>query len=177
VKKRERLETIENAINIAGRAGISCQGFFIFGLPGETPETIEETINFAKNSSLSRAQFLILDVLPGSELWDTLRGKFRPDWAKNSFKEPEWIPDGLTRDQLSRAQSRAFRKFYSSRARVLRLAVSLKPGQLKYMARRLKDYRILGAKWSTRSSPGQRHVGASPDPHLAPHYCRPPCSS
>lgn len=149
VKKHERLETIQSAIDMASRAGISCQGFFIFGLPGETPETIEETIQFAKNSNLSRAQFLILDVLPGSELWETLKGKFRPDWTKNSFKEPEWIPDGLTKDQLKRAQSRAFRKFYSSPARFLRLAVSLKPGQLKYIARRLKDYRILGAKSST----------------------------
>ena len=148
VKKHERLETVENAINIASRAGISCQGFFVFGLPGETPQTIEETINFAKNSNLSRAQFLILDVIPGCELWETLKGKFRPDWTKNSFKEPEWIPDGLTKDQLKKAQSRAFRKFYSSPARFLRLAVSLKPGQLKYMARRLKDYRILGAKSS-----------------------------
>ncbi len=148
VKKRERLETIENAINLASRAGISCQGFFIFGLPGETPETIEETIRFAKRSNLSRAQFLILDVLPGSELWDTLQGQFQPDWAKNSFKEPEWIPDGLTKGQLQAAQSRAFRKFYCNPKRFLRLAVSLKPKQLVYMARRLKDYRILGGKSS-----------------------------
>lgn len=149
VKKHERLETIEKAMNLARRAGISCQGFFVFGLPGETAGTIEQTINFAKHSSLSRAQFLILDVIPGSELFDTLQGKFRPDWTKNSFKEPEWVPEGLTKAQLVRAQSRAFRKFYSHPARFLRLAASLKPGQLRYMARRLKDYRILSVRAST----------------------------
>ncbi len=146
IRKREKLDTIENAINMASRAGISCQGFFIFGLPGETPETIEETIDFAANSSLSRAQFLILDVLPGSELWDTLAGQFQPNWGKNSFKEPEWIPDGLTRKQLMDAQSRAFRRFYSRPRRLLGLAASVKPRQLRYMSRRLRDYRILSVK-------------------------------
>ena len=48
IKKRESIETIERAIEIADKAGISAQGFFIFGLPGETASTIEENINFAR---------------------------------------------------------------------------------------------------------------------------------
>ncbi|MFH1923352.1 MAG: radical SAM protein [Planctomycetota bacterium] len=145
-KKRETIETMEEAINIASKVGISCQGFFIFGLPGETAETMEETIRFAQKSKLSRAQFLILDVIPGSELWRTLNGHFQPNWTKKSFKEPEWVPDGLTKEQLMRAQSRAFRKFYSNPARFLRLAMSVKPTQIKYLSHRLKDYRILQVK-------------------------------
>jgi len=142
--KHEKIGDIRRSIDIAARAGISCQGFFIFGLPGETAATIDETIQFAKTSKLSRAQFLILDVLPGSQLWTTLAGQFTPNWAKNSFKEPEWVPAGLTKECLLSSQSRAFREFYlKSPRRLLALARSIRPGQIKYLLRRLLDYRIL----------------------------------
>jgi len=144
IHKHEKIDDIRRSIDIAARAGISCQGFFIFGLPGETAATIDETIQFAKSSRLARAQFLILDVLPGSELWSTLQGQFAPNWSKNSFKEPEWIPQGLTKEYLLQAQSRAFRDFYlKSPRRMLALARSIRPGQIKYLLRRLLDYRIL----------------------------------
>jgi anaerobic magnesium-protoporphyrin IX monomethyl ester cyclase len=144
VGKRERIEDIEQAIEMAAGAGIQCQGFFVFGLPGETAETIDQTIRFAQRSKLARAQFLILDVLPGSQLWSSLAGRFTPNWAKNSFKEPEWIPDGLTREYLLKAQSRAFREFYlKSPRRLLLMARSIRPTQFKYLVRRLLDYRIL----------------------------------
>ncbi|HUT85478.1 MAG TPA: radical SAM protein [Elusimicrobiales bacterium] len=144
VKKREKIETIEKSINMAAKAGISCQGFFIFGLPGETKDTIEQTIRFAKKSKLARAQFLILDVLPGSELWCSLKGKFTPNWTKESYKEPEWIPQGLTKRQLMQAQSRAFREFYfKSPMRLIKLALSIRPSQIKYLLKRISNYRIL----------------------------------
>ena len=110
--------------------------------------TIEMTIRFACRSKLSRAQFLILDVIPGSELWTTLAGKFHPDWSKNSYKEPEWLPEGLSREQLLRAQSRAFRSFYSNPSRFLALASSIKPAQITFLAKRLCEYRVLGLQHS-----------------------------
>jgi anaerobic magnesium-protoporphyrin IX monomethyl ester cyclase len=143
-KKQERIETIEEAIGIAAKVGVSSQGFFIFGLPGETPATMKRTIDFARRSRLARAQFLILDVLPGSELWYELQGTFSPNWGKKSYKEPEWIPEGVTRDQLLQGQSRAFREFYlKSPLRLLRLACRARPGQVKHLLHRMRDYGIL----------------------------------
>ena len=143
IKKRESIETIEQAIEIADKAGISTQGFFIFGLPGETASTIEENINFALRSGLSRAQFIILDVLPGSELWDTLRGKFIPNWEKESYREPEWLPEGITKEQLLAAQSRAFRKFYLRPKIFFKLLKLVGHRQIIYLIKRLKGYRLL----------------------------------
>ena len=142
-KKNESIETIGRAIEIADKAGIACQGFFIFGLPGETASTIKESINFALHSKLSGAQFIILDVLPGSELWKTLQGKFVPNWNKESYKEPEWLPDGITRKQLMAAQSTAFRKFYLRPKILLRLLKLVDQRQILYFIKRLKDYRLL----------------------------------
>lgn len=143
IKKDISVETIEKSIGIADKEGVSCQGFFIFGLPGETAETIKKTINFAKKTKLSRAQFLILDIVPGSELWYTLKGKFDPNWDKDSFREPEWIPEGLTKEQLMKAQVRAFRSFYLRFPVVFKLLKLIRPSQVRFLLQRLKEYRIL----------------------------------
>lgn len=143
IKKLETIDTITNSIEIAEKCGISCQGFFIFGLPGETKESIEETINYAGKSKLSRAQFLILDVLPGCELWTTLKGQFTPDFAKNSYKEPEWLPDGLTKKDLLSAQSRAFKAFYLRPSVLFKLLKSVRPSQIKFLLKRLTEYRLI----------------------------------
>lgn len=143
IKKRESIDTIRKSIEIADKCGISCQGFFIFGLPGETKDTIEESINFASKSRLSRAQFLILDVLPGCELWDSLKGQFVPNFAKNSYKEPEWLPNGLTKKDLLKAQSKAFRKFYLRPFIFFKLLKSVRPSQVKFLIRRLTEYRLI----------------------------------
>jgi radical SAM superfamily enzyme YgiQ (UPF0313 family) len=142
VKKGETIETIHRAISIAARHDIVCQGFFIFGLPGETEASIRNTIDFALRSMLNRAQFLILDVLPGSELWTRLKGEFVPRFDKNSYKEPEWIPEGLTREMLMSYQSLAFRRFHLRPAVLWGLLRWMKWSQLRFILGRILDYRI-----------------------------------
>lgn len=144
IHKLESIETINKAIEIADKVGIECQGFFIFGLPGETKETIQESINFAKNSKLTRAQFMILDIIPGSELWYTLEGKFKPNWKKNSYKEPEWLPEGLTRKDLMDAQSESFKKFYLRPIILFRFIRFIKFSQIKFLLQRFGEYRLIG---------------------------------
>ncbi len=142
IHKLETIETIKKAISVANKVGIQSQGFFIFGLPGETKETIEESIQFAKKSKLSRAQFMILDIIPGSELWHTLKGKFKPNWKKNSYKEPEWLPKGLTKKYLMDAQTRAIREFYLRPITLIRFLKYIKPNQVKFLLQRFKEYRL-----------------------------------
>jgi radical SAM superfamily enzyme YgiQ (UPF0313 family) len=142
VKKNIRVEQITRSIKAAKEAGLVTQGFFIFGLPGETRQTIETTIQMALGSGLDRAQFSILDVLPGCELWDTLKGSFKPRFQKNSFKEPEWLPGGVSREDLMAAQSRAFRAFYLRPGTLWGILRSVHPSQLPYLLHRLLDYRI-----------------------------------
>jgi len=155
IHKLETLETIEKAIATANKVGIQTAGFFIFGLPGETKKTINQNIRFAKKTKLNRAQFIILDVLPGSELWDTLKGQFTPNWRKNSYKEPEWIPPGLTKEYLMKSQSRAFREFYLRPLTILRIAKTLRPNQIKFMANRLKEYRLISISHNKEKTPQQ----------------------
>ncbi len=143
IKKLETINVVEKAINTASKVGIECQGFFIFGLPGETKKTIRESIDFAKNSKLARAHFMILDVLPGSELWGVLQGRFKPNWRKNSYKEPEWLPKGLSKKQLMDAQTQAIREFYLRPGVLLRMIRTIKLEQVRFILQRFKDYRLL----------------------------------
>ncbi|MGD0900265.1 MAG: radical SAM protein [Thermoguttaceae bacterium] len=179
IKKHEVIQTMDRAIRLGARLGISCQGFFIFGLPGETSETIEETTSFAARSKLARAQFLVLDVLPGSELWETLSGQFQPDWTKNSYKEPEWIPPGLSRDQLKKAQSQAFRRFYLNPVRFLRLAANVRPRQIKYLLHRLLEYGILGLPRAANTGRvlSARVEGTGPHPQRHAGWVRDPAAA
>lgn len=143
INKDEDINLIKKSIEIANKCRISCQGFFIFGLPGETKETIRETIDFAVKSKLTRAQFLILDVLPGCQLWTDLDKKFVPKFNKNSYKEPEWLPENLTAEDLLEAQSLAFKKFYFRPRIMFKMLQDVSFSQIKYLLIRLLEYGIL----------------------------------
>lgn len=143
IKKDIKLSVVEKAIKIADSKGILCVGYFILGLPGETKETMERSIRFAKDSGLSRAQFAIFDVLPGSELWEELKGEFKPDWTKKAAKEPEWVPKGLTNKDLLEAQTRAFRTFYLRPKIIFRLMRFVQWKQIGHIFRMLKEYRLV----------------------------------
>ncbi|UCF00111.1 MAG: radical SAM protein [Planctomycetota bacterium] len=142
-KKAETIEQIRKAIELCDKVGIYVGGSFIFGLPGETKETIEETINFSRTTALIKADFLLLDVLPGSELWDTLKGEFVPDWVKFSYREPEFIPEGLSKEQLLEARTRAFKKFYFRPSVCFKIIRLLRLPHIKFILKKLLEYSIV----------------------------------
>lgn len=143
VGKRTDLSTVRRAIAEAGRAGIVTQGFFIFGLPGETEETVKETLRFAKRSGLDRAQFLLLDVIPGSRLGEDLMVEGDPRSRGRSYQQVSWCPDTISRDFLQRAPGWAFRSFFFRPRQLYRLVRMIRPAQLKYLIRRIRDFNIL----------------------------------
>ncbi len=148
IRKQESPNDFVRAIDLAHKVGLLSQGFLIFGLPGETKESMEKTIKFVLSSKLSKIQVGILDVIPGSNLWYQLRGEFKPNWRKKYFKEPEWLPAGLTRKDLMNYQEKAFRLFYFRPHIILNLLRKLKLKtilkQMKFLIKILRDYRIFG---------------------------------
>jgi anaerobic magnesium-protoporphyrin IX monomethyl ester cyclase len=138
--KRTSLPRIEQAIADAAEVGLITQGFFIFGLPGESEATIARTIDFARHSRLDKAQFLLLDVIPGSRFWRELGAQHG---RHQSFHDVSWCPEGLDPEVLRRAPSRAFRAFFASPRRIYRMARLVRLSQLRYVLRRLLDFRVL----------------------------------
>jgi anaerobic magnesium-protoporphyrin IX monomethyl ester cyclase len=148
-KKHESIEDISRAINAAHDLGLITQGFFIFGLPWETRESAEETINFAVRSRLDKAQFLLLDILPGTEVWmDSKKGVVEEtDFDHDSFRECEVSVCDLSPDELKAIQSRAFKKFFFSGKRILKILSLIKPSQIRYIIQRIFEF--TGRKKST----------------------------
>lgn len=79
--------------------GLLVHGCFIFGLPGDTKQTIRETIEFAKELNPDTAQFYPMMIYPGTEAYE---------WAKkNGYLTTEdfskWLtPEGLHNTVISR---------------------------------------------------------------------------
>ncbi|MDO8592367.1 MAG: radical SAM protein [bacterium] len=145
INKKETLADIEKAVKIANKLGMMTQGFFILGLPGETEETIKNSIDFAKRIPLDRAQFLILDLLPGSALWEEQKNNFVVDYKKESYHEPTWVPDTISPETLKKWQPKAFRSFFFRPGPLFSLIKFFRLSQIKYIINRLKDFKIFNS--------------------------------
>ena len=137
VKKSETIEEITNAINIIHKYKIICGGLFIFGLPGETKETMRETINFALKSKLILASFNILDILPGSQLWKDLNYKFNRKEIENSYSQPRDIYKNITNHDIILMQRKAFSSFYFRPKIAFKLLSFIKKEPVMYFFGRL----------------------------------------
>jgi len=70
--KKLKVGDIEEKLKIAHDAGMKTVGFFIFGMPGETPQTNAETMaNIEKNiDNLDFVNMTTMIPLPGTPMWD-----------------------------------------------------------------------------------------------------------
>ncbi len=108
------LDQARAAAERASRAGLAVKGFFILGLAGETPETLERTIRFACELPLSDASAFFLTPFPGTQIhaeaerWGTLD----PDVSRMNELSPVFVPHGLTPRDLTRAARRFAARFY-----------------------------------------------------------------
>ncbi len=78
IGKGINLDQVRRAVRWAQEAGIHVKGYFMLGLPGDTPETMQQTIDFAVELNLDEAMFSLTTPFPGTRLWDELVAK-RPE--------------------------------------------------------------------------------------------------
>jgi radical SAM superfamily enzyme YgiQ (UPF0313 family) len=114
MQKHITLRQIEQALSWTKDAGIETRGNFIFGFPGETLASLEETLKFALKIDLDYFQQTFLTPYPGSAIYDRIEryGKFDRDLRKMNNITINFVPDGLTEEDLINFSAKAFRKFY-----------------------------------------------------------------
>jgi len=111
-------DQVRSACRTIRKAGIRLNGFFILGLPYDTPQTVRRTIDFAKELPLDFAQFAMFVPLPGSEGWNlALDGQVLRLYASNwddfsRYTYPIVESDALSREQLKTLHAAALREFY-----------------------------------------------------------------
>jgi hypothetical protein len=72
-----------------------------------------------------------------------LKSQFVSNFSKKSYKEPEYLSEGLSRNDLLKAQSKAFIKFFLRPKTFIKAVSYLRPRQMRHLVKRLFDYRII----------------------------------
>ncbi|MBN2452697.1 MAG: cobalamin-dependent protein [Candidatus Omnitrophica bacterium] len=135
IRKGVTVEQNENGIRLAKKAGLNVRATFVFGLPGETLETIKRTVEFAKRMRLDVVNFFTVILFPGNELYLMAKkaGKIlHEDYNEyTSLIDAEetklhYIPDGMTEKELKNAIVGAYRSYYFRPAYIMRQLLSIR---------------------------------------------------
>lgn len=114
LKKGVTVEQIVHAVKTAKRAGLKVYTPFIFGIPGETFADGLKTIAFARRLDPYYVNFHTITPYPGTVLYRQAEryGRISQDVEAFTFEHGAFVPHTMTREELVRLRSLAFRKFY-----------------------------------------------------------------
>jgi len=153
-KKGTTVKQNEKAITWAKKARIKTYCSFMFGLPGETWDTVQETIEFVKRTLPNGAQFNVTVPYPGTKLFEQAVEKGWVsndiDWTKLYQHMSTMRTESLTPKDLEKARKIAYRSLYFNPKWVLmNLTWLLKepsdtPLAVKYYLKSLKNYIVYG---------------------------------
>ncbi|HIQ06745.1 MAG TPA: radical SAM protein [Anaerolineae bacterium] len=124
IHKGQTPDMVRDAFRNAKAAGLQTMGFFIFGMPYETEETMERTIQFALELDPDLANFLIAAPFPGTKMYDLIKREgeiFARDWHDYAIHEDKarFTMPGYDPDLVVRKWREAYRRFYLYRPRRL----------------------------------------------------------
>ena len=118
IKKSQTLDMVRDAFRWAKNAGLQTMGFFIFGMPYETEETMERTIEFALELDPDLANFMLASPFPGTELWNMVLENGGQVMAQNwqdlaiHSDHARFVMPGYDSDLVVRKWKEAYRRFY-----------------------------------------------------------------
>ncbi len=174
VKRLER-EKIQAAFRNMREAGIRSFAFFIFGYPGETPETMDHTIDYAIRLDPDFANFYPAVPYPGTALYDkVIRDSLLPEAARDDWAKMEYsyyllrgngLDDRLVMEAINRAKRRFFlRPGYMARhvGDVARIAMSKQSIVWQVLSRTLFGSRVVDT--SIRPAPAGRDLSPAAPP-------------
>jgi anaerobic magnesium-protoporphyrin IX monomethyl ester cyclase len=135
---RATLKQAEDAIKWTHKAKIQTVGYFMVGLPKETPETVRKTIEFAKKLDCTYAQFAITMPFPGNKLYDEAvkSGMVQLDdiWEKfvyagvgsGGIQAPILTTKSMSAEDLQYWAKRGYREFYFRPSYILKKMLSIR---------------------------------------------------
>ncbi|MBE0448241.1 MAG: radical SAM protein [Actinobacteria bacterium] len=115
IKKGITLEQTKKAVREAKEVGLKVITPFIFGIPGETFEEGLRTIEFACELDPDIANFHAITPFPGTELYDNVGeyGAISKELTDFTYQGAAFVPFTMTREEIVKLRSIAFRRFYS----------------------------------------------------------------
>lgn len=141
------------------RIGLKVHGCFVFGLPGETPETMRETLEYAMDLMPDTVQFAIASPYEGTEFNGFLREKGflreREGVTASGHLTARYDYPNLSGDEINRFTQQAWKKYYLRPSVILRqiraaLTDREEAKRLFHGARYLADYFLMEQPHSSR---------------------------
>ncbi len=124
IRKGQTLDQVRNAFKWAKASNLQPLCFFIFGMPGDTEESMEKTIQLALELDPDLANFMLAAPFPGTDMWDVIETEgqvFADTWRDLAIHDerPRFtIYDGkYDPDLVIRKWREAYRRFYLYRPR------------------------------------------------------------
>jgi anaerobic magnesium-protoporphyrin IX monomethyl ester cyclase len=115
-KKGITLAEVRAAVRNAKKIGLETWCFFMFGLPGETKETVKRTIDFAAELDPDVVKFHVFKPFPGSELYQQMKAQgliLDFDTEKYAIHTyPIHRTEQMSAEEIFKAQQQAYRGFY-----------------------------------------------------------------
>lgn len=118
LKQMHKNEKVQAAFELAerlNRAGLYAHGYYIIGLPSETPDSIAEDLRTLASLDLDVTQITIVTPHPQTEMWRDLEsnyGIFEKDWSKFDTKHLVWNHPHCAPAVLESLLEQGFRNCY-----------------------------------------------------------------
>lgn len=113
-------EQVMKTVSYTKQCGIKVLGFFLFGFPGETRQTMEDTVRFSLDLPLDYALFSILLPMPDTEIYAYYRehglGNYWAEYTlahdESELELIEFIGTEANRAETAQYALEAYRRFY-----------------------------------------------------------------
>ncbi len=114
------LEQVRKTVEQIHAAGLRAKGLFIFGLPGETPKSIEATREFILSLDLDEMNMTKFSPLHGAPIWEECingeSGSFHEDWRLMNCLNFIFVPEGFSSNkEMDALYNEVVRDFYNSK--------------------------------------------------------------
>ena len=113
--KNEKVLAAFELVERLNRAGLYAHGYYIIGLPPETPESIAEDLRTLASLELDVTQITIVTPHPETQMWHELQtnyGVFEKDWSRFDTKHLVWNHPHCTPDILESLLEQGFVNCY-----------------------------------------------------------------
>lgn len=142
IDKNQTIQQVEEAFKICKEVGMIAYGFFMFGLPGDTEETMQQTIELAKRCNPDVAKFGIMIPLPSTKIYEEWRNKHitSENWDDYSFHKGKVVYNHptLSHETINKYYKKAYKEFYLRPSYLIQRAIrSIRTGQI------IDDFRLL----------------------------------
>lgn len=135
IEKNQTPQQVLEAFEICKEVGMIAYGFFMFGLPSDTEQTMQQTIEFAKKCDPDVAKFGIMIPLPSTPVYEAWKGKYivSENWDDYSFHKGNYVYNHptLSHETINTYYKKAYREFYLRPTYILRRALrGIRTGQI-----------------------------------------------